>query len=230
MADGTAPFIDTAQRPDPARLERQLAMLDALAAAGVQAAREVGRQAEAQQSSAAEISLAYARVSRAVRLAILLQTQLVEEAQTRQAASARPSKTPRTSRAKPARPASSASSNAWPCRPILTTRSRSTASCARPATASTTWTSMAICSSAPSANSSPASARTSTSPPIGPPSPRNCGRPRRCRAERWAGPWQVQARPPPRAGEEDREAVERAHHSRCRRKPHPAPPTLDGFP
>ncbi len=85
MADGTAPFIDTAQRPDPARLERQLAMLDALAAAGVQAAREVGRQAEAQQSSAAEISLAYARVSRAVRLAILLQTQLVEEAQTRQA-------------------------------------------------------------------------------------------------------------------------------------------------
>ena len=85
MADGTTTLIETARRDDPARLERQLAMLDALAAAGVQAAREVGRQAEAGQTPAAEISLAYARVSRAVRLAILLQSQLTEAAETREA-------------------------------------------------------------------------------------------------------------------------------------------------
>ena len=85
MADGTAPLLETARRDDPARIERQLAMLDALAAAGVQAAREVGRQAEAQQTPAAEISLAYARVSRAVRLAIMLQSQLVEALDTRDA-------------------------------------------------------------------------------------------------------------------------------------------------
>ena len=85
MADGTATLPETARRDDPARIERQLAMLDALAAAGVQAAREVGRQAEAQQTPAAEISLAYARVSRAVRLAILLQSQLVEALDTREA-------------------------------------------------------------------------------------------------------------------------------------------------
>jgi hypothetical protein len=85
MADGTAPLPETARRDDPARIERQLAMLDALAAAGVQAAREVGRQADAGQTPAAEISLAYARVSRAVRLAIMLQSQLVEALETRDA-------------------------------------------------------------------------------------------------------------------------------------------------
>ncbi|MEI9891967.1 MAG: hypothetical protein WDN45_17205 [Caulobacteraceae bacterium] len=80
--NAVATIVETAAA---ARLERQLAMLDALAAAGVQVAREVGRQAEAQQTPAAELTLAFARVSRALRLAILLQDQLTEAADTREA-------------------------------------------------------------------------------------------------------------------------------------------------
>ncbi|MEI9890969.1 MAG: hypothetical protein WDN45_10695 [Caulobacteraceae bacterium] len=60
-------------------------MLDALAAAGVQVAREVGRQADEGQTPAAELTLAYARVSRALRLAIMLQNQLLEAVDTREA-------------------------------------------------------------------------------------------------------------------------------------------------
>lgn len=61
-----------------AATDRQLQILGDLAELGLQAARAVARDAEAGAAPASETALAYARVSRAVRLAILLQTEIAK--------------------------------------------------------------------------------------------------------------------------------------------------------
>jgi hypothetical protein len=62
-------------------LERQLSLLGELAEIGLDVARELGRQAKAQPDPAAlqHIAMAYSRVSRAVRLTLLLQSKLAKD-------------------------------------------------------------------------------------------------------------------------------------------------------
>ena len=74
--------------PDWARplIERQLALLGRLAEAGLEIALAVERQATGQRAEdqppvAADVSLAYARVSRAVRLTVALQSKRIEALQ-----------------------------------------------------------------------------------------------------------------------------------------------------
>jgi hypothetical protein len=61
-------------------LERQLAMLAELAEIAMEVARAVGRQAAESEAGAggADLTLAFSRAARAVRLTLLLQTRLVE--------------------------------------------------------------------------------------------------------------------------------------------------------
>jgi hypothetical protein len=62
-----------------AAAERQRRRLDELAEIGMDVARAVARQANAEAPApVAELSLAYARVSRAVRLTLMLQSRLLE--------------------------------------------------------------------------------------------------------------------------------------------------------
>jgi hypothetical protein len=64
----------------PTLLERQLAMLAELAEIAMEVARSVGRQAAEGQADAKgpDLTLAFSRAARAVRLTLLLQTRLVE--------------------------------------------------------------------------------------------------------------------------------------------------------
>ncbi len=71
-------------------IERQLAMLDRLAEAGLEAALAIERQAKeaGPDVDLNRISMAYDRVSRAVRMTIALQSKLVEDVKAREAAAA----------------------------------------------------------------------------------------------------------------------------------------------
>ena len=81
--DSPASAPDTA---DPL-LQRQLRMLDELAEIGLDIARALEAQAKAAGPRVTnDIALAYTRVARAVRLAILLQSRLVDDARARTAA------------------------------------------------------------------------------------------------------------------------------------------------
>jgi hypothetical protein len=62
-------------------IERQLALLGELAEIGLEVAREIGRQAKAGPDPAAlqHIAMAYNRVSRAVRLTLMLQTECLKQ-------------------------------------------------------------------------------------------------------------------------------------------------------
>ena len=65
----------------PSRLERQVALLGDMAEIGLDVAWEIGRQAKAGPDASAlqSIALAYNRVSRAVRLTLMLQSQLIKD-------------------------------------------------------------------------------------------------------------------------------------------------------
>ena len=78
-AHSTIPETDA-----PPLLERQVALLGELAEIGLDVAREIGRQAKAQPDPAAlqHIAMAYSRVSRAVRLTLMLQTRLANDLET----------------------------------------------------------------------------------------------------------------------------------------------------
>jgi hypothetical protein len=79
MSDAAAPLPETAPPTARAALaQRQIGRLDELAELGLVCARAVARQAEAEQPDVADIALAYSRVSRAVRLTILLQSKLAD--------------------------------------------------------------------------------------------------------------------------------------------------------
>ena len=92
MHDGAIPFAtcEAASAPDAAgpRLERQLRMLERLAEFGLDIAEALAGQARhgAPKVTDADVALAYGRVSRAVRQAILLQSRLVDDDQVRAAA------------------------------------------------------------------------------------------------------------------------------------------------
>ncbi len=88
MSIETPPIPEPAPDSDWARplIERQLALLGRLAEAGLEIALAVERQATGQQAQdeapvAADVSLAYARVSRAVRLTVALQSKRIEALQ-----------------------------------------------------------------------------------------------------------------------------------------------------
>lgn len=84
MSVAAAPLPSSAQAPlhDGASSlrERQLAMLGELAEIAMEVARSVGRQAAEGQAGAqgADLTLAFSRAARAVRLTLLMQTRLVE--------------------------------------------------------------------------------------------------------------------------------------------------------
>jgi hypothetical protein len=63
----------------PDRLERQLQLLDRLAEAGLEIALAAERQSKAADADLSVIAMAYARVSRAVRMTIALQTRLIDD-------------------------------------------------------------------------------------------------------------------------------------------------------
>lgn len=75
MIDAAAAPAHSCERP---LAERRIALLDAMAELGLEAARQVQREVEAGAASATDGALAYARVSRAVRLTLKLQSQMIE--------------------------------------------------------------------------------------------------------------------------------------------------------
>ena len=87
MNASAALVIDAADIPgnlpeDRARLDRQLAKLDRLADLGIEIAEALAAQAKGTGPQAVEgdVALAYDRVARAVRMAVMLQSRLVEDA------------------------------------------------------------------------------------------------------------------------------------------------------
>src|SRR5690242_10238192 len=79
-----APATDAPQSADErlrVRIERQLQVLDELAAMGLEVARAVERQAKAVESEAGAqvVAAAWAKASRALRLTVLLQSRLTQQ-------------------------------------------------------------------------------------------------------------------------------------------------------
>ena len=66
-------------RETPDRLERQLQLLDRLAEAGLDIALAAERQSREPEADLSVIAMAYARVSRAVRMTIAKQTRLIDD-------------------------------------------------------------------------------------------------------------------------------------------------------